>query len=161
MNHADVAVRVGGTDGCLRVGHAAPAVGYLLVTSFSQDRCGGLPRAFDAALSRLGDVRALVVDARPNTGGDELIARQIAGRFVGASVAYAKHEVRDASGGFGPLQTRVLDPVPPRLTVPVAVVVGPADMSSCEAFLLMMRAAGARLVGERTLGAQATRWTAK
>ena len=100
-------------------------------------------------------MKSLIIDVRLNSGGDETIAMQVAGRFVDAQLLYAQNETRDlsAQSGFAPAHRRTLAPVAPRVTMPVAVLMGPANMSSCEAFLLMMRAAGAKLIGERSLGA--------
>ncbi len=94
---------------------------------------------------------------RPNGGGDESQARRVAGRFVEASVVYAQQAVcdPDAAGGFTPVRSRTLIPNDqgPTVQAPVCVLMGPLNMSSCEAFLLMMRQVeSSTLIGARSCG---------
>jgi hypothetical protein len=138
-------------------GWAAPQVGYLAIHSW--DRSHGR-EAFDPAFKALQDFReipALILDLRLNSGGDELIAREFAGCFVERRALYARHLTVDPSapGGFGPLVERWVAPAAghPRYPGKVAMLVGPAVMSSAEAFVLMMRQVpGVRLIGQRTYG---------
>ena len=58
----------------------------------------------------------------------------------------------DVGSGSGEVGSRWLEPRGTRCTGPVVVLTGPACASSNEAFLLMMRASGAKLVGERSRG---------
>jgi C-terminal processing protease CtpA/Prc len=109
-------------------------------------------------LSDFADAKRLVIDVRPNGGGDELAARDFAGCFVSKPAVYSKNDYRDDSkpDGFGPPLERVVEPKKgrPAFRGKVAVLMGPANVSSCESFLLMMRhGAGARLFGERSGGA--------
>jgi C-terminal processing protease CtpA/Prc len=88
------------------------------------------------------DAQGWVVDVRTNSGGDELLARRLAACFVRAPRVYARSRIRDpeSSRGFsGPFE-RVVEPAEngPRITAPIAVLMGPACMSSCESFLLML-----------------------
>ena len=84
------------------------------------------------------------IDVRPNSGGAEPLAQGVAGCFVGRPTLYAKHVYRDASSpsGFGKLSKRMLQPNEdqPRYRGKVVVLTGPENMSSCEGFLLMMKA---------------------
>lgn len=109
-----------------------------------------------AALRDVQDARALIIDVRPNGGGDEHQARLLAGCFVDEPVVYAKRRVLDpeAPDGFTPPLEILLAPNAdaPRFRGPVFVLTGPGAMSSNEAFLLMMRAAGATLVGLPSAG---------
>lgn len=142
---------------CLASGKLGADVGYVLVTSVERGKCDDVPAAFAAALGDLAGAHGLVLDLRGNQGGDETLAAGMAGRFVDAPVLYAKHELRDAKapGGFTAQTDRVLRPIAdgPRWRAPVVVLMGPLNMSSAEAFLLMMRAAGAPLVGAQSRGA--------
>ncbi len=131
-------------------------IGYLFVGSFSRDQREDFDAALDALRGML-DCKALVLDVRTNTGGDELIARRLAAWFVPGEKIYAAHRIRDpkAEGGFQTRQDRRLrGNEPPELfEKPVAVLMGQANMSSCEAFLLMMKQApNAVLVGDTSYG---------
>lgn len=131
-------------------------IGYLLIRSWSMPRPEMLLPAFDV-LNRLADTRALIIDVRPNGGGDELFAREFAGSFVTESSVYARNEYRDPSAkdGFGKRLDRVIEPNHGRPLYKGRVVVlsGQNVMSSCESFLLMMKQApDCTLVGETSFG---------
>lgn len=131
-------------------------IGYLLVGSFAREHREDFESVLEAA-RKLLDCKAIVLDVRTNGGGDELMARRLAAYFVAGEHVYAAHRIRDAraEGGFQPRQERrVHGNEPPNLFAgPVAVLTGPINMSSCEAFLLMMKQAPrAILVGGRSWG---------
>ncbi len=135
----------------------ADDIGYLLVATFDRDREADVLAA-QQALAELRDCQALVLDVRPNGGGDEVLARSIAAWFVDGESVYAAHRSvdRTVAGGFGPVLTRTIagnaDP-DRRFTGRVAVLMGPHNLSSCEAFLLMLRQCPrATLVGARSAG---------
>jgi hypothetical protein len=130
-------------------------VGYLLIATWGGTDAELTPA--HTALDFLKDARGLILDLRFNGGGDEAQARTIAGRFTATNVVYAQHRTRDPAepGGWSPVRNRVLRAEPDaarRFPGKVAVLMGPRCMSSNEAFLLMVRAAGARLFGERSAG---------
>jgi hypothetical protein len=132
-----------------------PRIGYLVLAGWTQrlDLDG-----VEHALAKMHDhVDALVIDVRPNSGGDELLAQRIASWFLGPEeVVYAKNRYRTGPGenGFG----RVLDRTirgrdSGRVEMPVAVLTSRYVMSSCEAFVLMMRQApNCVTVGQPTYG---------
>ena len=131
-------------------------IGYLLVSTFARERRDDLDQVLQA-LRGLRDCKALVLDVRPNGGGDELLARRLAAFFVEGDVVYAAHRTIDPSAedGFGPRQERRMqgNDAPETFAGPVAVLTGPTCMSSCEAFLLMMKQSPrAVLVGESSYG---------
>jgi hypothetical protein len=132
-------------------------VGYILIASFSGATADDAMKSIEA-LRSLSDLPALIIDVRVNSGGNEFLAREFAGCFVDSAVPYAKHAVNDPSnpeaGWFGTVYTRVLEPNPsvPMYHGRVFVLTGNYVMSSCEDFLLMMRAAGATLVGDTSAG---------
>ncbi len=131
-------------------------VGYIAADSWDGSDPDAVEAVFEA-LWHLHDTRALIIDVRLNGGGDELLAREFAGCFIDEPVVYAKNRFVDPSSadGFGPVLERTLEPSKRRARYagPVAVLSGPAVMSSCEAFVLMMRAAPrAVVVGGRTQG---------
>ena len=116
------------------------------------------PASLDAALAAVkaatdAKAKALIVDVRPNSGGDELLARRFAGCFVDKPTVYSKNTTR-ADGEWSPVYDRAVSPTAGRARYKgkVFVLMGPANMSSCESFLLMMKQAGATLVGERSYG---------
>ncbi|NLZ07551.1 MAG: hypothetical protein GXY19_20465 [Phycisphaerae bacterium] len=131
-------------------------VGYIRIDSWDSKHTEALEQVY-VALGELASARGLVVDVRPNSGGAEPLAQKFAGCFIDKPVVYAKHVYRDASApsGFGQTQERVLEPSKPRPKYrgKVAVLMGPANMSSCEAFLLMMKQVpGCKLVGAASYG---------
>lgn len=145
-----------------RVGRSAFAartddgIGYLFVPSFAREQRDEFERILQA-LRGLLDCKALVLDVRTNGGGDEMLARRLAAFFVRDEVVYARHRTRDpqATGGFRPVEDRTLrgNAAPDAFERPVAVLMGPLNMSSTEAFLLMMKQAPqAVLVGADSFG---------
>jgi hypothetical protein len=122
-------------------------IGYARIGTFAQAH--GFERVEDA-LDRLKDARALILDVRPNGGGDEKLAWRIAGRFTDRELAYGKAQVRDPTlpgrKGFRPPWERKFKGKR-RDDRKVVVLQGPYCVSSTEWFLLMMRAAGKTTVG--------------
>ncbi len=140
-------------DACLLTGRIGD-LGYALIPEWAGSRCEGVGEAFTKALANdFRGATGLIVDVRPNARGNEDNAASVAGHFVLVSTPYAKHEIRDptAPGGWD-RGTRALDPVAPRDMRPVVVLMGPSCRGTNEMFLLMMRAAGATLVGMRSVG---------
>lgn len=137
-------------------GQFSDGIGYLCINSWSNQH----PDYYDqlyVALTDFADAPGLIIDIRGNTGGNELTAQEFAGCFIDTPKVYAKHVIRDAdaAGGFTPVHERVLTPNKgrPHYKGKVAVLTGPVVMSSCEAFVLMMKQVpGCVLVGEPTQG---------
>lgn len=117
-------------------------IGYILITSWSRDHTEALEQAY-VAVWELSGAPGLIVDVRPNGGGAEPLAQDFAGCFVDRPVTYARHVYRsaDEASGFTKSHERVLEPNKrrPKYRGKVVVLMGPANMSSCEAFLLMMK----------------------
>jgi hypothetical protein len=136
-------------------GEYPDGVRYLCITS--------LPGTDDAAFllavnEVIGEAAAankpLIMDLRPNGGGDEITARKIAGCFLEKPAVYAAHVMR-SGGKFSQQATRTVPPNPagPKFRGKVIVLTGPATLSSCEAFVLMMRQVpGCVAVGQKTGG---------
>lgn len=132
-------------------------VKYILIASWSRNVAKEL-RAVQSVIDQLKEGDKLILDLRANSGGDERLAREVAGRFVSSPVVYATNRSRDSSqpNGFSKTFDRTLEPNRARHAFrgKIAVLMGPANMSSCEAFLLMMRKVpSCRLIGERSYGA--------
>ncbi|UCD51317.1 MAG: hypothetical protein JSW27_01535, partial [Phycisphaerales bacterium] len=131
-------------------------VGYLRIDSWSQKHAAALEQAY-VAIWEFSEAPGLIVDVRPNGGGAEPLAQEIAGCFIDEPAVYAKHVYRapDAANRSNQPQERVLQPNKrrPKYRGKVAVLMGPANMSSCEAFLLMMKQVpGCKLVGATSYG---------
>lgn len=99
----------------------------------------------------------MIIDIRPNSGGNDAYAARFASRFIDEAVVYGYTQVRNgpAHTDFGPLQARVLEPATGTHfygTGGVVCLIGRKCMSSAEWFTLMMRSAGAILIGDKTLG---------
>jgi C-terminal processing protease CtpA/Prc len=129
-------------------------IGYILIGTWSQP--ADMEAAYEA-LREFADAPGLIVDVRPNAGGNELLARDFAGCFHRQGAIYSRNATRDPAqpSGFSEVYDRRVEPNAkrPAIAVPVAVLMGPANMSSCESFLLMMRAApNVKLVGDRSFG---------
>lgn len=127
----------GGPDwGTARFGDVA----YLFIGSWN-------PRTtriedLDAALQDLRDTRALILDVRPNGGGDDGLAFDVAGRFAARSVLATWVQYRDgpAHDDLGELVARHLEPRGTwQYTRPVVVLTGRGCFSSNESFVSAMR----------------------
>ncbi|MBN1787935.1 MAG: hypothetical protein JW806_06010 [Sedimentisphaerales bacterium] len=141
----------------ISIGRLSDNIGYIMIKSWTSNEEKVLKPALEA-VKRLSNKQALIIDIRPNGGGSELFARKIAGCFITKPVLYARHIYRDPESliGWGQIQDRILEPNPdmPTYKGKVAVLMGQANMSSCEAFLLMMKQApNCKLIGERSYGA--------
>ncbi len=138
------------------LGEEADAIGYLLVATFQMKP--EQEKEIANALGTLAAARALVLDVRPNGGGDEAVAQRLMARFAKKETVYVVGQMRDATRptGFGVRYPRSLSPLSGKRPDARRVVVlqGPACMSSTEAFLLMARALGnCTTVGWRSRGA--------
>jgi len=127
-------------------------IGYAFLGAWEKEGFTDL----EAALDKLADCKGLILDVRANGGGDELLARRIAGRFAKEPVVYGLAQARDptlqGNGFLDPFEKR-LEPVGEADTRPVVVLQGPYCVSSTEWFLLMMRALGKTTVGLTSRGA--------
>jgi hypothetical protein len=150
--------KAGIVTGLLATSAAAAPIPYIRIPTWAIN-----PADLDPALAFLrqhAKAPGIVIDIRPNAGGDESVARRFASCFVTAPAVYARHRTVDPSapGGFAPAAERRISPddAPVRFSGQVAVLMGPANMSSCESFLWMIRAGvpspRSRLFGERSFG---------
>jgi len=142
-------------NGTVAVGRFDDGIGYILIRTWAPPDPEHLRPVFDA-ITELAGARAMVVDVRPNSGGDESLARTVAACFVAEPTVYSRSLIRnpDAPDGWeGPFD-RVVEPGDgPKFHGKVAILIGPACMSSNESFILMMRRAGVReTFGGKTWG---------
>lgn len=136
----------------LYAGRFDDGIGYLLIASWDNRQLNDLEAAY-TAIEQARDA-AIIIDVRPSSGGDELLARQFAGCFIESPKVYAKNDIR-SDGKFSEVIERVVEPnrQRPKFRGRVAVLMGLANMSSCESFLLMMKQVpGYKLIGERSYG---------
>lgn len=137
----------------LAAGRFDDGIGYLFIKSLPSD-----VKQLQPALERLQewhDGRGVILDVRSNSGGSELAARVLAGCFVTEPTPYAQSLVRDGpKGEFSGPHQRVVRPGKVRCPqLRVAVLMGPANMSSAESFLMMMQQVGrAHLIGAKSYG---------
>ncbi|QQE10494.1 Ig-like domain-containing protein [Planctomycetota bacterium] len=130
--------------------------GYIWVGSLSGN-LSATENGFYEALRRFKDAPGVILDLRSNGGGDEILGRKIAGCFIKGQLAYAKNiSVNpESETGFSDVHTRYLNQNDsgPAFDGKVAVLIGGRCVSSCEALVLMMKAApNATLIGDRTRG---------
>ena len=132
-------------------GRTEDGIGYLLIDAWSNDVD---PDVIGGAITELLDTKALVIDVRPNSGGNEMLAQQVAGWFVTGKQVYAKNRYRDGTR-FGPVLERALTGHGENrhYDKPIAVLTSRYVMSSNESFVMMLqRAKDCTLVGQPTYG---------
>ncbi len=134
----------------------ADGIGYINIYRLGS---GGLPKTFDEVLDKLADTWGLVIDLRFNGGGDELLARKVAGRFLERKRVYSLNQYRSGPKhtDLGEKYERVCQPRGPwRYESPVVVLIGQKTMSSAESFALMLaQAPQVTTMGDRTAGSSA------
>lgn len=110
------------------------------------------------AIGELLACKAMIVDVRPNSGGDELMAQRVAAWFVAGTKVYAKnrYRVREGKDGFGPVLERTLtghQEAGRRFDKPIAVLISRYVMSSNESFVMMLQQGkDCTLIGQPTFG---------
>lgn len=116
---------------------------------------------YHTALKSLGKVwsvvgeQPLVLDVRMNSGGAEPIGMFLAGCLNDRPRTYAQHKSIQSDGTLGPVTERILRPLwfAPCQTGPVAVLIGPKNVSSCESFVMMLKQCpNSKLFGQQTRG---------
>jgi C-terminal processing protease CtpA/Prc len=143
-------------NSCVSTGRFENDIGYIRINHWSRDRKIQLEPAYDALVNFTG-CHGLIIDVRANGGGAEPLAQAFAGCFIEKNVLYAKHIYRDAKSPsqWSSVRTRYVRPNRERLPFrsKCVVLMGQANMSSCEAFLLMMKQVpNCQLVGDISYG---------
>ena len=131
-------------------------VGYIYIDSWNSQQRQDYDQLY-IALNEFSDAPGLIIDVRGNGGGAEPLAQEFAGCFINKPKLYAKHVYKDAKSpnGFGSIHERILQPNKscPQYRGKITVLTGPVVMSSCEAFVLMMKQVpNCKIVGETTRG---------
>ena len=131
-------------------GKVGQGIGYLIISDWGRET----GKAVDEAFAAVKDAKGLIIDVRLNGGGDEVVARGFAGRFIDGPKVYSKNRIRRDGKWDGPFD-RVVEAraETDRYGGPVAVLIGPKVGSSCESFVLMMKQGSrVKLVGDVTKG---------
>jgi hypothetical protein len=147
-------VRVAPAGKQVLAGRTADGIGYLLVGAWTNDVD---PEVVGGAITELADTKAMVIDVRPNSGGDERLAQQVAAWFVRGTHTYAKNRFRTGAGkdAFGPVLERQITGHGENRHYdrPIAVLTSRYVMSSNESFVKMLRCApDCVVVGQPTFG---------
>jgi len=127
---------------------------YLCITSLPASDAAYLLAIYEVIGEAAEAKKPLIMDLRPNGGGDEITARKIAGGFLDQPAVYAAHIIR-SDGKFSEQRTRSVAPNPaaPKFRGKVVVLIGPGTLSSCESMVLMMKQVpGCKTVGMSTGG---------
>lgn len=96
----------------------------------------------DQVLEAIRPSRALILDVRPNGGGNDQLAFAVAARFAATTrtVELVRFRNGPGHGDFGPLTERQVAPRGPwRYDKPVYLLIGRGCFSSNESFVLAMR----------------------
>jgi thiol-disulfide isomerase/thioredoxin len=140
----------------ISTGRFEGGIGYILIANWDTKDKSTLEPAFEA-MKTFSDCHGLIIDVRPNGGGGEGLASEFAGCFIDKPILYSKHINSDvkAPGGWGKINERILKPAPnhPSYRGKIVVLMGQANMSSCESFLLMMKQIpNCKLIGDKSYG---------
>ncbi len=110
---------------------------------------------FDRILDSCGWARGIILDVRPNGGGSQIIALQVAGRFTSHRIVGSYYRIRNgpAHSDLTALTPIWLNPRGWTWTKPVAVLTGRTCFSSNEGFISAMRnIPGVETIGDTTGG---------
>jgi C-terminal processing protease CtpA/Prc len=128
--------------GMFKIGAIHNNIGYILISSWSSEAdVDEFQQIFDNNKSTFENYLGIIIDVRPNGGGNELLARYVAGRFTANTNTYAYRKSRNGPDhdDFTSLQAARFSPYGSwQYTKPVILLIGEACMSSNEAFILMM-----------------------
>lgn len=142
-------------DGVVTFGWLSDSVGYVHVAAMDDEPTTAA--AMDEIVTAFAHARGVVVDVRGNLGGDDPVARAIAGRFADRPRPYMTTRFKNGPGrdDFGdPIRWNVTPPATGAYVGPVVLLMQDYTMSAAEGLVLAMRAMPhVVLVGGRTAGA--------
>jgi C-terminal processing protease CtpA/Prc len=124
------------------VGKTKPdGFGYFLMMNQGAANKENVAQAVEA-IKKLKDTPGFIVDIRRATGGNEILAMEIAKLFCDKTVTYAKSKYRNGPKhtDFGIPSERRLPATPEAYTKPVVCMFGEGTISSGEGFAKMMKA---------------------
>jgi carboxyl-terminal processing protease len=148
------------STGMFKMAAINDSIGYILISSWSnQEDVNEFQQYFDNYQSVYEKQKGLIVDVRPNGGGNELLALYVAGRFSTGTNVYEYRKTRNGPrhDDFTNLQPASFSPYGSwQYTKPVIVLIGEACMSSNESFILMMSSLqNVTTIGDTTRGSSA------
>jgi hypothetical protein len=121
-------------------GHLADSIGYIRLSSFASGLSDG---NINAALSRLVDCRALILDIRGNGGGQVTTSDLLARHFInkGRLIGYMSHKTGPGHNDFSPKHPLHLKPLERGLKWlrPVVLLVDRGVYSAANDFTLRMK----------------------
>ena len=130
-------------------------VGYVSIGSWSLSQFSVAD--LDSAMAALRNAPRVIVDVRPNGGGDDALAFAFAGRFAAqkTTTGYVQIKNGPGRGDFARRTNREITPRGPfQFTRPVIVLSGPNVASSNESFISAMRELPhVTIMGDTTAGA--------
>lgn len=132
-------------------------IAYIRVDTLDAAVTGGITaQDINGLFDTYAGADGLILDLRPNNGGDETFAARIAGHFTLEPLTYGHTKTRNGPNhdDFAALQDKVLQPSDGHsYTGPVACLISGRCMSSAEWFTLMMQARpNVTLIGTTTRG---------
>lgn len=139
-------------------GRAAPDIGYLFIASMygyaegdtATNRAAAVT-ALNGAFEYLEGVRGLIVDLRLNTGGDDAIALEIAGRLTQVPRPAFTKRARNGDGLTEPQPFTVTPSAEHGFSAPVVVLISNVTTSAAENLAMILKTfPHVVLVGERT-----------
>ncbi len=129
-------------------GWLAGNIAYIRVDSLADGDMGGVGEGdIDGLFAAYQGAAGLILDIRPNNGGNENYAMMFASHCTAKPVTYGYSKTRQGPRheDFAPMQPKTLIPASANVfTGPIVCLIGQRDMSSAEWFTLMLRACGAR-----------------
>jgi carboxyl-terminal processing protease len=145
-------------SGLLVYGKLNDSIGYLEVkaeTGYTAvgDEAAAAAVEIDQAIENLGDVKAMIVDVRFNTGGLDSVSLALASRFTDQRRLAFSYALRKGDG-YSTSNAAYLEPGGTRqFTKPVFLLTSEYTVSSAETFALAMRALpNVKIIGEKTRG---------
>ena len=134
-------------------GWVGEEIGYLHFGGFEDE--AGSAAAIDEILVELADARALIVDVRNNSGGDDRVGKTIADRFADRRRLYmvTRDRIGPGHGDFADPNYWHVDPAERAFTGPVILLTSRLSISAAENFALAMRVLPhVTVVGDTTSG---------
>jgi hypothetical protein len=116
---------------------------YIAIDTFSDSEWDGLRTShLNGVFSTYAGAAGMVIDVRRNNGGNELIAKALAGYLTQTAYVYGYHRLRNPGpdhADFGDWVEHSLEPAQDHVfTGPAVCLIGETNMSSAEWFVLMM-----------------------
>ena len=132
-------------------------IGYIRIDTLSTGSFDNISDAdIEALFAKYADAVGMILDIRPNNGGDERIAAKFAGHFTDTARVYGYTQTRNGPGhdDFGAQEPSTLQPAASNLFLkPTVCLIGARCMSSAEWLTLMMKVCpNVTLVGDTTRG---------